>query len=458
MANVFGFQTVEEANEAIRQRWIENNQRVQAMGRNAPPGVQVGQALANMFGGRVKRALDTRTARKEERDRLMETQGLSKDEARDVAKATISPEFAEVRKAKRMEEISLGGRSVMDELIANGVPAARAQAVGMFEVAKRLSEQGFPEEASALRVQASELLQQQDKADAELANLRARTSASTASAESTRASMRANDDTFIKINNDGSISDAKSMPLTDAEGRQRLRDRGYINVGNGAFGIQFNREDFAGAPKEIPRGTQEDIIGGLNMLSSIDVLRSINHQTGFIEGPARSAMAALGITAFNNEGFVDAVAVRRKMRADIQSIIKGIPSNYDAGIFERMIPDPGAFKSRRFYDAQLDVLESATRELVELTIAFHQGTQKPIPKDVLNAAYAAGIRPQEVEPMDADEIETIKKNPDNNVFTAHQKQLEMQAELFKNSQNTLETPERQQEVNDAISYYLTEDE
>ncbi len=146
------------------------------------------------------------------------------------------------------------------------------------------------------------------------------------------------------------------------------------------------------------------------------------------------------------------------MRADIQSIIKGIPSNYDAGIFERMIPDPGAFKSRRFYDAQLDVLESATRELVELTIAFHQGTQKPIPKDVLNAAYAAGIRPQEVEPMDADEIETIKKNPDNNVFTAHQKQLEMQAELFKNSQNTLETPERQQEVNDAISYYLTEDE
>jgi hypothetical protein len=258
----------------------------------------------------------------------METQGLSEEEAKAQARQSIDPQFAEVREAKKLEELSAKGRSITDELIVSGVPAQRAQAVGMLQVAQRLNDAGFNQEATTMRAQASELLQAQQKKEEELSNLQARTAASIGSEERADATLAADDDTFIKIDDNGAISDTRSMPITAEEERQELRDQGYINVGNAAFGVQFTREDFAGAPKEVPRGTQEDIIGGLNMLSSIDILRSINSQTGFIEGPARSMMARLGITAFDNDGFVEATAVRRKMRADIQSIIKGIPSNY----------------------------------------------------------------------------------------------------------------------------------
>jgi hypothetical protein len=144
------------------------------------------------------------------------------------------------------------------------------------------------------------------------------------------------------------------------------------------------------------------------------------------------------------------------MRADIQSIIKGIPSNYDAGIFEAMIPDPGAFKSERFYNAQLDVLEDSTRELVKLTIEFHKGTQKPIPKSVLDAAFMSGIRVDDLAPMDSDEVAQIKNNPDNNVFTAHQKNTQrIQTEFMKTTKD-LRTPEEIAEEDADLNFFFTE--
>jgi hypothetical protein len=144
------------------------------------------------------------------------------------------------------------------------------------------------------------------------------------------------------------------------------------------------------------------------------------------------------------------------MRADIQSIIKGIPSNYDAGIFEAMIPDPGGFKSERFYNAQLDVLEDSTRELVKLTIEFHKGTQKPIPKSVLDAAFMSGIRVDDLAPMDSDEVAQIKNNPDNNVFTAHQKNTQrIQTEFMKTTKD-LRTPEEIAEEDADLNFFFTE--
>jgi hypothetical protein len=456
MPDAFGFETPEEALARVRDGFAAQNAKIAGMGANATSGQRAGQALANIFGGSVRKALDTRTARKEERQRLMDTQGMSKEEAKEQAKLSVAPQFAEVRKATRLQEITSQGNTIVDALLDQGIPGDRARAVGMFEVAQRLTENGFDNEATQLRLTASELLQAQRVKEAELSNLEARTSASQASTQKTQTELAADDDTFIKVDDSGAIQDTTSMPITDPEGRQRLRDQGYINVGNSAFGIQFDRSAFAGAPKAVAESTQRTIIDGLSMLSSIDVLRSISDQTGFIEGPARNAMAKLGINLFDNEGFIDAAATRKKMRADIQALVKGIPSNYDAGIFEGMIPDPGAFRNERFYNAQLDVLEKATTDLVELTIAFHQGTDKPIPESVLNAAYAQGIRVDDVQPMSQDEVQNVIDNPSNNVFTAHQKQLEVQAELFKNSNQPLDTQEQRDQAEADISFFLEE--
>jgi hypothetical protein len=456
MPDQFGFETPKEALARVRKGFAESREKVLSLGQSASPGVQFGSSLGVIFGPMIKKRLDTRRARKEERARLMQFGELSPEQATEVAKQRISPEFQEVRDAKKLESISATGRGIVDTLITNGVPPQRAQAVGMFEIAQRMSDAGMNQQASALRVQAGSILEEQGQKEAELANLKSRTAASAATAEKTLTELESDDDTYVQFSDDGQILDVQSMAVTDSEERESLRKQGYVNVGNNAFGVQFDRSAFADAPKTMSEAVQGKLIQGLGMLSGISTLKQISDQTGFIQGPFRNTLAKFGIELWDKEGFVDAVAVRKKMRADIQSLIDGIPSDYDAGVFEAIIPDPGAFQSRKLYDAQIGVLERQTQDLVRLTLEFHMGTDKPVPKAVQDAAFAAGIRLDEIAPLSEDEIQFIRANPSNNVFTNHQKEMEKQVELFQNTADSIQPdPERVKEDEDLRNFYTS---
>ena len=139
MADIFGFETSEEALSRVRNRFAESRARVSSMGRSATPGQQLGSSLAAIFGPTVQKALDTRTARKEERQRLMDTQGLSEADAKKEAANSIRPEFREVRRAKAFEEIGSTGAAVVDDLITRGVPEMRARATGVVTSAPSIS-------------------------------------------------------------------------------------------------------------------------------------------------------------------------------------------------------------------------------------------------------------------------------------------------------------------------------
>jgi hypothetical protein len=392
--DAFGFETPAGALARVRNRAAQ--QRAQFFSSNASQrqGRRVGQALADIFGMPARRALDTATARREEVERLIQS-GADEATARRTARETVKPEFAEVRKAKRMQELTTAGQSMVDDLIEQGVPGDRARAVGMLNVARSLEQAGFGTEATHIRTQASELMQAQVEREAALDNIQARTAGTRASTAETVTTLAADDDTFIKFDDDGVITSMVSLAVTDVEERESRREQGYINVGNAAFGINLDQETLRGM-KPPSENVQENLIAGLSMLSGLRTLEGVQDQTGIIEGPLRGLASRLGMA---KDGFIDAVAVADKMRADIQSLIKGIPSNYDAAVFEKLIPDPRKMESTELYNSRVRLLRDETTRMLELIVGFHKGTDRVIPDEVRAAARELGVDLDAVEPM-----------------------------------------------------------
>lgn len=159
MPDNFGFMTPKEASQAIRDRTAAQRKAFQNSAAASTPGGRVGQALSDLFAPAARKALDTRAARNEFAQKLMDEQGLSKEEARAQAKVEIEPEFAEVRKAKRLQEAS----SDIQDLISNVAPKIgpeRAQAVGMLHMSQRLKGLGMHSEAAQMSMQAAQLMRQ----------------------------------------------------------------------------------------------------------------------------------------------------------------------------------------------------------------------------------------------------------------------------------------------------------
>lgn len=78
-----------------------------------------------------------------------------------------------------------------------------------------------------------------------------------------------------------------------------------------------------------------------------------------------------------------------QLRANVQSLIKGTPSNRDAMIFEATIPQ--FFDPYNVKIAKLDALDAVNKQLVTLTIEEHQATKQALPTEILAQAQQLGI-------------------------------------------------------------------
>lgn len=436
--DAFGFDTPEGAEAKRKARFAQRRDNFFSSSAAQNHGRQVGQALADIFGAPVRQALDTATARKDEQDRLIAT-GLDPKQAREAAKASISPEFAGKRRAMKIEQLGAGAQGAIDSLIEQGVPAARAQAVGMLQMARRLEQSGFRQEATQMRVQGSEMLQAQEEREAALDKIKATTDSSRANTDSTRANLAADDDTFVRFDTNGNIDGIESVRITSPKRRDELRADGYINIGNSGIGIDVDGDALNSDRKVVSNEVQENIRAQTEMLASLDVLEGVTDQTGLIEGPFRGLAAKLG---FAEDGFIQAIAVKDKMEADIQSMIKGIPSNYDAEIFQKQIPDPTKFQSTDLYQERVRLLRNNVERALEITIAFHKGTDKEFPQEVLWAMERFGVDPATINPMTKDQaaratqahnnimseqtarLDAVNPQPDNNPAASRQALLE----------------------------------
>lgn len=220
MPDNFGFMTPQEASQAIRQRFQESIARQR---QSQTPGARVGAALSQLFAPTVRKALDTREARKDLARRLHNEQGLSMEEARAQAAIEIEPEFAQVRRAKRLQDAS----KEIDQLVTDVAPKIgpeKARAVGMLHMAQRLKGLGMNTEAAQLSTQAAALMREAETQELERRKLKANVRQEEIGVDQAQATL---DDTgqteFTRTQNQRNLAEGR-LRLAREEGDEEMAD------------------------------------------------------------------------------------------------------------------------------------------------------------------------------------------------------------------------------------------
>ncbi len=178
MPDPFGNPTPLEVVRGIQQRSRQSFQQAQATGG---PGAKAGASLAAIFGGPIRTTIDTRAARKAEATRLMQTKGITREQAEDEAKQSIGRERAEVRQARNIQDATSEMQKFIADLPAD-IPIGIRQAQGKLFLSNRMRNMGMTTQANALANQAQEDFKAEEKRQAEMDNIRARTRGSEAGA------------------------------------------------------------------------------------------------------------------------------------------------------------------------------------------------------------------------------------------------------------------------------------
>lgn len=162
MPDAFGNLTPDEASALIRQQFADQRAAFAETPLARTPGGQAGASLGAIFGGTIRKSLETRGRRKTETERLVEETGISRGEARALAKENIPRDFNEIAKAKKIA----GARSVAQQVFQDAVDAgsteATARSNSMFVMADQLNELGFRDEGAAMTQQATQIAQEEE--------------------------------------------------------------------------------------------------------------------------------------------------------------------------------------------------------------------------------------------------------------------------------------------------------
>jgi len=111
-------------------------------------GGQAGLALGAIFGGTIRKTIDTHRARKTEAERLAE-EGFSPKEAREMAKQNVPRDFAQVRRAKTLQKAAKDAHESIEK-VSHTVGAEFATYNAKMQYARKLRSLGMHNEASQL--------------------------------------------------------------------------------------------------------------------------------------------------------------------------------------------------------------------------------------------------------------------------------------------------------------------
>lgn len=146
--------------------------------------------------------------------------------------------------------------------------------------------------------------------------------------------------------------------------------------------------------KALPQNAQDAITGGLASLKSLDVMEAALPQTGVVRGRVSNVETALGA----NKAAIDFKTARSNLMVQAQSIIKGIPSNFDITTFEKTLPD--MTQPQSVNKSRIEYSRNIITQLIADTISYYKFTGARIPPDVLAQAKAQGVNVDSIKPWD----------------------------------------------------------
>lgn len=381
MPDVFGQETPLEASARVRAGAADRRKAFSMSPQGQTQGGQFGSSLGAIFGPALNKFVQTRSARK----KAVEG-GMTEEEA----KKKIPYGYTDVRRAEKAQEFSSDASVLLDALNAKGGNEVFNRSQVMQVIALRLRNAGELKAGQDMKLRSELMVNEEFERLSNLDKISATTDSARERANQLRQDIlfkkESESDTFAQINN-GKLEHITEVFKGDIAIRQAMvNDAGFIKIGPGGISAQLSEAALTRTP---PVNTEE--LGfQFGMLDALEVMQRVAPDVGF-GTPILALMAERGIDLFGSGKFIDAVAHGKAIRAGIQSIIKGIPSNYDASIFEAMIPNLFRFQDGEFYQAQIDVLTKQTKDLIILNIASHKGSREPMPMDILLTAARFGI-------------------------------------------------------------------
>lgn len=168
---------------------------------------------------------------------------------------------------------------------------------------------------------------------------------------------------------------------------------GYFDPTTRKFTEVYKAQPAAGAvtniynnmPTPLPEGVQEKLTGGLQTLRNLDTMEQFIDETGRVKGLWSKAGAWTG----TNEAAIAFETASNNTLLQSQSLIQGIPSNYDAGLLTNITPQ--LMVSQAENKARISAMRDVTRNMIRETIAYYKGSKIPIPPGIEQLASQAGI-------------------------------------------------------------------
>lgn len=143
-----------------------------------------------------------------------------------------------------------------------------------------------------------------------------------------------------------------------------------------------------------PPAVQETVSGALSALEQLDTMEKYINESGRIKGLWSMAGAWIG----TNEDAIKFNSARNNLKLAAQSIIKGIPSNYDV---ESVVDTMAAlWLPQATNKIRIKIAREATKNLLYNVISFYKNTKQAFPPQVVEQAKSFGINVDDVPKWD----------------------------------------------------------
>jgi hypothetical protein len=175
-------------------------------------------------------------------------------------------------------------------------------------------------------------------------------------------------------------------------------------------------------------GQQYNTLKTLQRMKSIMAEPDMPDKFGILQGYATKGRAAVQGAEYDPR-VVEFGNLQKQLRLSAQSIIKGIPSNFDVQQVVATMPDFNMPHSTAQNKA--DIAENLTKELYRNSIAFWKTKSKVLPPDIVRQAEDVGINVDNITPWDG------KGDPINRGRVKQMTQPETQKEVKEGTQKTI---------------------
>ena len=360
MPDAFGFETPQETQDRIRQRFNDRANAMANLSRGTSQHITDAFAIGTALAPAIERRRDTVAARKDEALRLQQEEGYSRKEAKELARESIDSDFAGSREARRLKVAATDSFQLVEDYVEQGMDRKLAQSEGLLNYAVTLRRMGLPGKANEVSIRAVEMRTEREAELAEVEAGKAGLRATRASADLSEAKIGDVGQTqFTRLLSQREAVIARlENPDTKPEARPGLmRMRGALDAKVlRDTAISLSDADLKLLDRTALRGQVEDLANNEVLLANLGMAEEALDNVTFFEssflGKARRDLLGFLETTFGREpsesdsDFINRLQAREAIptiiAAEIRHALTGAQmSEFEIVYLTPFLPAPG---------------------------------------------------------------------------------------------------------------------